>query len=178
MQTYCGAHHGFKLDQSLAERLRQSARECSTTLYCVLLAAFQTLLQRYSGQVDISVGSPMAGRNQRVFENVMGYLANPVVLNTHFGGKPSFRALLSRVRQTVLGAMEHQAFPFQVLVEELHPERDMSRSPLYQVLFALQKPHRLEEAKGFVLGEGGRGWSSVSFPWNPCPFSFRFRNSI
>ena len=103
-----------------------------------LLAAFKTLLYRYSGQEAIVVGSPIAGRNRAEVENLIGLFVNTLVLRTDFSGNPSFRELLRRVRTVCLGAYAHQDLPFEKLVEELQPERDLSHNPLFQVMFVLQ----------------------------------------
>ncbi|MBN1489823.1 MAG: amino acid adenylation domain-containing protein, partial [Phycisphaerae bacterium] len=140
--TYDGAVCDFHIDQRLTERLKAFARAEGTTLFTVLLAALQVWLHRHTGQEDIVVGSPTAGRVRPGFERIVGYFANPVVLRTDCGGNPAFRALCQQVRGTVLGALEHQAYPFSRLVEVLHPDRDPSRSPLFDVLFTLQSMQR------------------------------------
>jgi len=103
-----------------------------------LLAAFQILLYRYTGQNDVAVGSPIAGRGRSEIEGLIGFFVNMLVLRSDLSGNPTFRELLSRVRKTALCAYEHQDVPFEKLVEVLHPERDLSRSPLFQVMFAFQ----------------------------------------
>ena len=102
-----------------------------------LLAAFQTLLGLYSGQDDIAVGVPIAGRNHADLETQIGLFINTLVLRTSLAGNPTFRELLSGVRETSLGAYDHQDLPFEKLVEELQPERNMNRSPLAQVMLQL-----------------------------------------
>lgn len=144
VQTYCGALHTFTLNRDLTRRVKTLAEAEKTTLYTVLLAAFQVLLYRYTGQEDILVGSPTSGRSLAEFENIVGYFVNPVVLRADLSQNLTFKAFISQVRQTVLDALEHQDFPFSLLVDQLLPDRDPSRSPLFQAVFALQKSHRLE----------------------------------
>ena len=104
----------------------------------LLLATFQTLLHRYANQEDIVIGSPIANRNRTEIEGLIGFFANMLVLRTDFSNNPSFRELLQRVKEVALSAYEHQDLPFEKLVEELQPERDLSRTPMFQVVFALQ----------------------------------------
>ncbi|MFP2903366.1 condensation domain-containing protein, partial [Corallococcus sp. 4LFB] len=104
----------------------------------VMLAAWQVLLARYSGQQDISVGTPIAGRNRTELEGLIGFFVNTLVLRTKLEGSASFRDVLRQVKETTLGAYAHQEVPFEKLVEELKPERDLSRTPLFQVMFTWQ----------------------------------------
>jgi amino acid adenylation domain-containing protein len=145
VQTYQGASHSFRLTKELTQRLKGLAQAEKATLYMTLLAAFQVLLYRYTGQEDILVGSPTFGRTQREFAEIVGYFVNPVVLRANLAGNPTFQAFLSQVRQTVLGAIGHQDYPFPLLVERLQADRDPTRSPIFQVLFILQKPQQFEE---------------------------------
>ncbi len=103
-----------------------------------MLAAFQTLLCRYCGQQDIAVGTPVAGRTRQETEGLIGLFVNTLVLRTDLSNNPTFKELLAQVRETTLEAYTHQDLPFEKLVEELHPERNPSISPLFQVMFALQ----------------------------------------
>jgi len=138
VQTVRGARQIFSIPTSLTKSLRELSRREGVTLYITLLAAFQTLLHRYSGQEDIAVGSPIAGRTMTETEGLIGLFINTLVLRTDFSGAPTFRELSRRVRQAALGAYEHQDLPFEKLVEALQPERDLSRPPLFQVMFILQ----------------------------------------
>ena len=149
VQTFRGASQSFIISPTLAQSLKALCHQERATLYMTLLAAFQTLLSRYSGQEDIIVGSPIAGRNRSELESLIGFFVNTLVLRTDLSGNPSFRDLLKRVRQVALGAYEHQALPFEKLVEELQPERSLSYNPLFQVMFALQNA---PQAKGQLLG--------------------------
>ncbi|MFE2163954.1 amino acid adenylation domain-containing protein [Streptomyces sp. NPDC059447] len=127
----------FEVPAELAQRLGALARERGATLFMVLLAGFQALLARYTGQADIAVGSPIAGRDRTELEPLVGFFVNTLVLRTDLSGDPAFGELLGRVRRTALAAYEHQDVPFDRLVEELRPERDLSRNPLFDVLFQL-----------------------------------------
>ena len=138
VQTFRGSKQCFFVPKSLTERLKAISREEGTTLFMTLLAAFQTLLHRYTGQDDIIVGSPVAGRNRTDVEGLIGFFVNTLILRTDFCGDPNFRELLGRVRKVALDAYAHQDLPFEKLVEELHPHRNSSHSPLFQVLFVLQ----------------------------------------
>jgi amino acid adenylation domain-containing protein len=128
----------FTLPRPLADAMRILGRRDGATLFMTLLAAFQALLQRYSGQEDFALGSPIAARNRKEVEGLIGFFANTLVLRADLSGDPTFRELLSRVRETCLGAYTHQDVPFEKLVEELRPERDPARTPLFQVMFLLQ----------------------------------------
>jgi amino acid adenylation domain-containing protein len=157
IQMFRGAQLDFTLDEDLARRLRALAMAEGTTLYMVLLAAFELTLYYHSGQEDILVASPMVGRSRAEFDGLVGFFANPVVLRANLSGNPTFRTLLAQTRQTVLAALEHQDYPTLRLVQRLRPPRDLSRSPLCQTMFVLDKPHRLAEqtASTFALGESG-----------------------
>ena len=133
-----GAHFAFDLPAPLTQALKELSRREGATLFMTLLAAFQVLLHRYSGQDDIAVGTPIAGRRRTELEGLIGFFVNTLVLRTDLAGNPTFSELLARVRDSALGAYTHQDLPFEKLVEELSPSRDMSRNPLFQVMFVLQ----------------------------------------
>ncbi|HSU17559.1 non-ribosomal peptide synthetase [Longimicrobium sp.] len=137
VQTHRGADERIALPAALVERLRALGRGEGATLYMVLLAAFQSLLARHAGSDDVVVGSPVAGRTRRELEEVIGFFVNTLVLRTDLSADPTFREALRRVRETTLGAWEHQGVPFEKLVEELHPERSLGHAPLFQVMFQL-----------------------------------------
>src|SRR4029434_8916623 len=128
-----------------AAGLKALAKTEGTTLYMVLLAAFEVMLYCHSEQEDILVASPVVGRSRAEFEGIVGFFANPVVLRANLSGDPTLQAFIARVRQTVLAAIEHQDFPTLRLVQRRRPARDLSRAPLCQVMFVLDKPHRLAE---------------------------------
>src|SRR5262249_6522462 len=108
------------------------------TLFMMLLAAFKVLLYRYSGQEDIIVGTAIANRNSIELENLIGFFVNTLPLRTDLSGDPTFRELLARVREVALGAYAHQEMPFEMLVSELQPERNLNQMPLFRVFFLLQ----------------------------------------
>ena len=138
VQTYSGATQFFVLPAALRDQLEDISRTNSATLFMTLLAAFQILLSRYSRQSDVVVGSPIANRNRAETESLIGFFVNTLVLRTDLSGDPSFRELLGRVREVALGAYAHQDVPFELLVEELQPERSLAHTPLFQVVFTLQ----------------------------------------
>lgn len=148
--------HSLRLDKVLSDRLRSLSRSEGATLYMTMLAAFKALLYRWSGQEDIIVGAPIAGRNTREVEGLIGCFINTLVLRTDLSGDPTFRDLLRRVRETALGAYAHQDVPFEMLVKALKPERQMSRAPIFQVVFTFQNaPTRSQELPGLALTEWG-----------------------
>jgi amino acid adenylation domain-containing protein len=138
VQTYRGARSSFELSKELTEGLKALSRKEGVTLFMTLLAAFRTLLYRYTGQEDIVVGSPIANRNRGEIEGLIGFFVNTLALRTDLSGNPTFGEMLQRVRMTALEAYEHQDLPFEKLVEELKLERNSSYSPLFQVMFVLQ----------------------------------------
>ena len=137
MQTFNGSHCMMELPASLIERLKQFSAERNATVFMILLACFQILLSRYSGQSDVAVGSPIANRTQFAVESIIGSFVNTLVLRTDLSGNPTFEEMLERVRETSLEAYANQDFPFDKLVESMHSTRDPSAAPLVQVLFNL-----------------------------------------
>jgi amino acid adenylation domain-containing protein len=138
VQTYEGARHFFQLPTALAARLRDLSRRENVSLFMTLLAGFEVLLQRYTGQEDIVVGTPVANRPRPEIEGLIGFFLNTLALRIDLSGDPTFRELLARVRQTALDAYGNYELPFEMLLEELRPARDLSRSPVFQVMFTLQ----------------------------------------
>jgi amino acid adenylation domain-containing protein len=151
VQTYQGATYPLHISPALTQALEALSQQSGVSLFMTLLAAFQTLLYRYTGQEDIAIGSPIANRHRSELEGLIGFFVNSLVLRLDLSGRPTFRELLERVRIVALEAYEHQDLPFEKLVEELDPDRDLSRNPLFQVAFALQnapmQPLELPELK-------------------------------
>jgi amino acid adenylation domain-containing protein/non-ribosomal peptide synthase protein (TIGR01720 family) len=137
-QSFRGAQQSRLLPRSLSKALETLSRQQGVTLFMTLLAAFQTLLSRYSGQDDIVVGTPIANRTRAEVEGLIGFFVNTLALRTSLAGNPQFQELLQRVREVALGAYAHQDLPFEKLVEELQPERSLSRNPVFQVMFSLE----------------------------------------
>ncbi|HEY7768517.1 amino acid adenylation domain-containing protein, partial [Longimicrobium sp.] len=163
-QTYRGASVPVELPPALLERLQALGRSEGTTLYMTLLAAFQVLLSKYAGSEDVVVGSPIAGRTRGEVEELIGFFVNTLVLRTDLSGNPSFRAVLRRVREATLGAYAHQELPFEKLVAELQPERSLSHSPLFQVMFTLQDAGGGGDAlPGLKAGGVGSGMEVAKF---------------
>lgn len=135
VQTYDGERQSFALSEALTSDLRGLSEREGVTVFMTLLAVFKTLLHRLTGQDDIVVGSPIAGRNRAETESLIGFFVNTLVLRTDLSGSPAFRELLRRVRETALGAYSNQEVPFEHLLEALQPERNVSHTPLFQVFF-------------------------------------------
>ncbi|KST65999.1 non-ribosomal peptide synthetase [Mastigocoleus testarum] len=150
--SFSGAKQYLKFSASLTNALRQLSQREDSTLFMSLLAAFNILLYRYTDQEDISIGSPIANRNRAELEGMLGLFVNTLVLRNDLSGNPSFCELLHRVREVTLDAYAHQDLPFEMLVEELQPERDLSRNPLYEVMFVLQNtPTSVHEVSELTL---------------------------
>jgi amino acid adenylation domain-containing protein len=142
IQSFRGARIYFELEAQTVRRLKKQGQANGATLYMLLLAAFDVVLSRYTGQEDILVGSPIANRSHSEVEDVIGFFVNTLVLRVDLSGEPSFSELVRRVREVALGAYANQDVPFERLVEELSPKRDLSRNPIFDVMFALHTPPR------------------------------------
>jgi len=152
VQTFRGARHWLTLSPTLTQALKALSQGHGVTLFMTLLAAFQTLLHRYSGQDDIAVGTLIANRHRAELEGLIGFFVNILVLRTDLSGDPSFRELLERVRAVTLGAYEHQDVPYEKVLEALRPPRDLSRNPLFQILVVLHNtPQQAPALPGLVV---------------------------
>ena len=147
-QGFEGGHHIQRVSRELKDRLEACGREHRATLFMVLQAAFSVLLHRYSGETDIVMGSPIAGRVHRDLEPLIGFFINTLVLRDDLSDNPRFLDLLEASRQTILDAYAHQHAPFEMLVQELRPERSLSHHPLFQILIVLQSAEREDEDLG------------------------------
>jgi amino acid adenylation domain-containing protein len=162
--SYRGACHPIALPVDLCAKLRDFNLRENVTPFMSLLAAFEVLLARYSGQCDIVVGTPIANRRFVELENLIGFFVNSLAIRCDLSGEPSFRELVSRVRRTALDAYQHQDLPFEKLVENLNPEREMSRHPLFQVMFAVQNaPRQALALAGLEVSWQGMPVSSTRF---------------
>jgi amino acid adenylation domain-containing protein len=138
VQTFRGTHQTMTLSRRVAEKLKRLGQRHSATLFMTVLAAFKLLLYRYTGQDDVLVGTPIANRNRGETEKLLGFFGNTLVLRTDLSGEPSFLELLARIREVALEAYAHQDLPFEKLLDELQPKRDMSRTPLFQIMFVFE----------------------------------------
>ena len=164
VQTFNGASVAVVLPSALSEAVQQLSQGEGVTLFMTLLAVFQTLLYRYTGERDIVIGTPIANRNRAEIEELIGFFVNTLVMRTKLSGEESFRELLQRVREVVLDAHSHQDLPFEKLVEALEPERDLSRSPMFQVMLVLQNaPRENVELPGLTLSQLVSGHKTAKF---------------
>src|SRR6185369_3658359 len=178
VQTERGDCRRLRLPGDLAAALRARSRKQHATLFMTLAAAFQVLLGRHSGQEDLAIGAPRAGRFRSELAGTVGYFVNPVVLRGDLSGDPAFAELLERTKAMVLAAFEHGDYPLPLLAEHLQPVRDASRTPLFQVSFVMQKETRgVEGLTAFALGEEGVlvgpedfRLETLSLPRPPAPF--------
>jgi len=152
-QTFDGARTTLQLSPEVSQQLIVLSQQKGSTLFMTLLAAFNLLLARLSGQEDILVGTPIAGRNQLETENLIGFFISTLVLRTDISGNPTFEELLSRVKQTTLDAYSHQDIPFEKLIQALQPKRDLSRSPLFQVWFNMLTERQMTHSPDLLITE-------------------------
>jgi len=166
VQSLVGANLSMELDSGLSQSLKRLAQEQGVTLFMLLLASFQTLLHRYSGQNDIRVGVPIANRNRVETQGLIGFFVNTQVLRAEFDLQMTFGELLQQVKQAALGAQAHQELPFEQLVEVLQPERSLSHSPLFQVMFNHQSQARggLQQVPGLQVE--GVVWSNTTMQFD------------
>lgn len=150
-----GKIHAFNLNAELTRKLDQLSRRSGTTLYMTFLAAYAVLLSRYTGQSEIVIGSPTAGRTRAAYTKTFGYFVNLLPFRLNLEGNPSFVELLERTRTTTLEAFAHQEYPFPLIVQRLHPDRDATRTPLFQTMFVMQQTPSGQELAPFALGTGG-----------------------
>ena len=164
VQTFRGANHGLRLSEAVTNNIRAFTRTKGTTPFMTLLAAFQVLLHRYSGQDEIIVGSPIANRNRAETEPLIGFFVNTLALRTDLSDRPIFADFLARVRDNLLEAYAHQDLPFEKLVEEIQPVRDLSRSPIFQAMFVFQNNPREElELPGLSFQPMGGAGDAAKF---------------
>ena len=164
MQSFNGAKHPFSFSKEFNEKLQAFSRERGVTAFMTLLAGFQILLSRYSNQDDVVVGTPIANRNRAEIEEMIGFFTNTLVLRTRLSDDATFAEVLAQVKETALGAYSHQDVPFEKLVEELQPERNLGQNPLFQVMFSLQNQPRPDfELPGLKLRFMSLGEASAKF---------------
>jgi amino acid adenylation domain-containing protein len=164
VQTFNGAHYARALPKRLRDSLNLVSRREGVTLFMTLLAAFQTLLHRYTNQDDIVVGTPIANRTRRETEELIGFFVNTLMMRSDLSGDPTFRELLQTVKESSLAAYAHQDLPFEKLVEDLNPERSLSHSPLFQVMFALQNaPREADELSELTITRVSLGTNTAKF---------------
>jgi amino acid adenylation domain-containing protein len=181
VQGTAGRAHKKHLAEPLTAEVRRLARESGTTPFVILLAAFEALLHRVSGQAEMLLGTVSAARTRAAFARTAGYFVNPLVLRADLRGDPGFGPLVARARRDAQGAFNHQDYPFPLLVEKLQPQRDPGRSPLFQVMFVMQKAMLADgqDLTGFALGEpgsrvelGGLAMETIPLPQRIAQFDF------
>ena len=152
------------ISQSLSESLKTFSRREGVSLFVTLLAAFKTLLHRYSGQDDIVIGAPVAGRPHSELQSLIGFFINTLPLRNDLSGNPTFKELLHRVKGVTVDALSNQDIPFEKLVEELNPVRDVNRTPLFQVMFNFENvPQPVADIPGFTIEEFDFDRGTASF---------------
>jgi amino acid adenylation domain-containing protein len=166
-RVYRGAMHSIMLSERLTWEFKGLSQRRGLTLFMVLLAGFQTLLARYSGQNDIVTGVPTAGRNLPELDHLIGFFLNPLVIRTDFSGDPTIAELLDRIQEVCLGAYAHQDAPFEKVVEELRPERGLTHTPLFQVIFLFQNtPKPNVNLRGLQLSNEGLDVGRIKFDFS------------
>ena len=179
VQTFKGSTETIWFPEQLSGRVHQFCERNGITVFTFLLAAYYVLLHKYTSQDDIIVGSPTAGRSKREFERTIGYFVNPVPFRANLRGNPTFDRFLEQVKQTVLEAFENMDYPLNLLVEKLQPERDVSRTPLFQTMFILQRAHLMHDQglskfalsrEGATLSLGGLTIESMNLEQGVAPF--------
>lgn len=171
IQTYRGAKQSFLLDHNITQHINALSERSDVTVYTILLTAFSILLHRYTGQNDLVIGTPVTGRNRAQLADIVGYFVNPVVIRTLFADNPTLASLLSQTRQTLLDAFSHQDYPFALLAERLHAQRDPSYSPLFQLMFVYQKAPVFagQDISGLALDNTGVQIHLGDWPVEPAP---------
>src|SRR6266508_4502962 len=163
-QSYEGAGEGVLIPAETLDRLRELGRREGVTMFMLLMSAFKILLHRYSGQEQIVVGTPIAGRNRLELEPLIGFFVNMLAIKTDLAGGPSVREAIGREREAALGAYAHQDVPVEKIVEELQPERDLSRHPIFQVTFVYEKAaEERVAAENLRLSEFGTGFTQAQY---------------
>jgi amino acid adenylation domain-containing protein len=164
VESHRGAVYAFTLPRELMDRLQELSRREGATLFMTLLSGFALLLARYSGQQDLLIGTPVANRNRAEIEGLIGFFVNTLVLRADTSGEPTVREFLGRMREVCLDAYAHQDLPFERLVEEMKPQRDLSRNAVFQVMFALQNaPHGVLELPRLALKSVEVGAGAAQF---------------
>ncbi len=179
VQTFEGSIESLDLGEELTAQVRAFSERMGVTPYVTLLTAFAALLHRYTGQEEVIIGSPTTGRSRAELANVVGYFVSPVAIRARFPASATVSETLRGMRETVLGALANADYPFPLLVEKLHPRRDPSRTPVFQVMFALQRSHLLYEeglsqfasgSAGTRMALGGLALESVEIKRRMSPF--------
>jgi amino acid adenylation domain-containing protein len=169
LQSFRGATVVHRMPAILTRAVKELAGKERVTPFMALLAAYQVLLHRYTGQEDLIVGSPTSGRDRAELHGVVGDFVNMVPVRADLSGRPAFRDVLARTRAKLVAAMKHQDYPFSLLVDRIHATRDLSRSPIFQTTFVLQKFHRFPELSRVMLPDGNEA---------PIPFADLFLEPI
>ncbi|MGI9292116.1 MAG: amino acid adenylation domain-containing protein [Gammaproteobacteria bacterium] len=167
VETHVGAHTAGMLSTELSDALTELARERGCTMFVLFLTAFEVLLQRYSGEKDLVIGTPISGRQRTDLEGIVGFFLNTLAVRCDLSGDPTFNDLVARTRQTTLEAFEHQDLPFEKLVEELQPTRALSHAPIFQVLFVLHQMSKNVSSFSSINVEG------VEFDYNVAKFDLQ-----